>query len=174
MAKALSEDIRARIFGHVNEGHSRRAAAEKFAVAASTAVRIMARHAASGTVAPKPQRHGRRSKLDTQRDYLARRIIEVPDITLLELAGELTKLGIRIDPSNLSRWFIRNGYSLKKACPREGGERCWPANKIDLMSNRRAMSGADGSLSCAGMRANWFSLMKPVPTRRWCGFADAV
>lgn len=114
MAKALSEDIRERIFRPVNAGHSRRCAAEKFAVAASTAIRIMARHAASGTLAPKARRHGRRSKLDAHRDYLARRIVEVPDITMSELAAELTKVGTRIDPSNLSRWFIRSGYSFKK------------------------------------------------------------
>jgi transposase len=114
MARALSGDIRERIFRYVNAGYSRRAAAEKFAVAASTAIRIMARHAASGTLAPKSQWHGRRSKLDAHRDYLARRIIESPDITLPELASELMRLGVRIDPSNLSRWFIRNGYSFKK------------------------------------------------------------
>lgn len=114
MAKALSGDIRERIFRHVNAGYSRRAAAEKFAIAASSAVRIMARHAASGTLSPKEQRHGRRSKLDAHRDYLARRIIEVPDITMPELAAELMKLGVMIDPSNVSRWFIRNGYSFKK------------------------------------------------------------
>jgi transposase len=74
----------------------------------------MARHAASGTLAPKAQRHGRRSKLDAHRDYLARRITELADITMAELASELMQMGIRIDPSNLSRWFIRNGYSFKK------------------------------------------------------------
>ena len=114
MARALSGDIRERIFRHVNAGHSCREAAEKFEVAPSTAIRIMARHAASGTLAPKARRHGRPSKLDAHRDYLARRIIESPDITLPELASELMRLGIRIDPSNLSRWFIRNGYSFKK------------------------------------------------------------
>lgn len=114
MAKALSEDIRERIFRHVNAGHSRRRAADKFAVAPSTAVRIMARHAASGTLAPKAQRHGRPSKLDAHRDYLTRRIIEVPDITMPELATELMELGIKIDPSNLSRWFIKSGYRFKK------------------------------------------------------------
>jgi transposase len=114
MAKALSGDIRERIFRHVNAGHSRRRAAETFAVSPSTAIRIMARHAASGTLAPKAQRHGRRSKLDAHRDYLARRITELADITMAELASELMQMGIRIDPSNLSRWFIRNGYSFKK------------------------------------------------------------
>jgi hypothetical protein len=35
-------------------------------------------------------------------------------ITMPDLAAELAARGVRIDPSNLSRWFIRNGYRFKK------------------------------------------------------------
>ena len=114
MPKTLSMDLRERIVRHVREGHSRRSAAAKFAVSASSAVRIVARQLATGSVAPKVGRLGRRSQLDMQRDYLVRRIAEVADITMPELAAELAARGIRIDPSNLSRWFIRNGYRLQK------------------------------------------------------------
>lgn len=114
MPKTLSSDLRERIVRHVGEGHSRRSAAEKFAVSPSSAVRIVARHAATGSVAPKVGRVGRRSKLDAHRDYLVRRIAEVSDITMPELAAELGAQGLGIDPSNLSRWFIRNGYRFKK------------------------------------------------------------
>ena len=86
----------------------------KFAVSASSAVRIVARHEATGSVAPKVGHVGRRSKLEAHRDDLIRRIAEVPDITMPELAAELAAQGTRIDPSNLSRWFIRNGYRVKK------------------------------------------------------------
>ena len=110
MPKTLSMDLRERIVRHVREGHSRRSAAAKFSVSASLAVRIVARQLATGSVAPKVARLGRRSQLDMQRDYLVRRIAEVADITMPELAAR----GIRIDPSNLSRWFIRNGYRFKK------------------------------------------------------------
>ena len=48
------------------------------------------------------------------RDYLVRRIAEAADITMPELAAELAARGVGIDPSNLSRWFIRNGYRFKK------------------------------------------------------------
>jgi transposase len=114
MPKILSTDLRERIVRHVSEGHSRRSAAEKFAVSASSAVRIVAHHAATGSVVAKLGRAGRRSRLETQRDYLVRRVAEVPDITMPELAAELAARGIRIDPSNLSRWFLRNGYRVKK------------------------------------------------------------
>jgi transposase len=77
-------------------------------------VRIVARHAATGSVAAKVGRVGRRSKLDAHRDYLVRRIAEAADITMPELAAELSARGVGIDPSNLSRWFIRNGYRFKK------------------------------------------------------------
>jgi transposase len=110
MPKTLSTDLRERIVRHVGEGHSRRSAAEKFAVSPSSAVRIVARHAATGSVAAKVGRVGRRSKLDAHRDYLVRRIAEAADITMPELAAR----GLQIDPSNLSRWFIRNGYRFKK------------------------------------------------------------
>ena len=114
MPKILSADLRERIVRHVAEGHSRRSAAEKFAVAASSAVRIVALHAETGSVAPKVRPARRRSKLEPQRDYLVQRIAEAPDITMPELAAELAARGARIDPSNLSRWFIRNGYRFKK------------------------------------------------------------
>lgn len=114
MPKTLSMDLRERIVRHVREGHSRRSAALKFTVSASSAVRILARHRATGTVAPKAGRGGRRSRLEGQRDYLVRRIAEVADITMPDLAAELAARGLRIDPSNLSRWFIRNGYRFKK------------------------------------------------------------
>jgi transposase len=109
MPKTLSTDLRERIVRHVRDGHSRRSAAAKFAVSASSAVRMVARHLAAGSVAPQAGRLGWRSQLERQRDYLVRRSAEVPDISMPELAAR----GIRIDPSNLSRWFIRNGYRFK-------------------------------------------------------------
>ncbi len=114
MAKTLSMDLRERVLRHVLAGNSRRRAAAKFEVSASSAVRIAARHAATGSVAPKKGRRGRRSSLDGHRDFLVRRLAEEPDITMPALAAELAEKGTRIDPSNLSRWFIRNGYRFKK------------------------------------------------------------
>lgn len=121
---ALSIDLRERIVRHVLNGNSRRGAAKKFAVSASSAVRIVARHGATGSVEPKKGKRGRRSTLDPHRDWLVRRIAEAPDITMSDLAAELAGRGTRIDPSNLSRWFIKNGYRFKK---NPAGQRARPA-----------------------------------------------
>lgn len=114
MAKTLSIDLRERVLRHVLDGNSRRSAARQFVISASSAVRIAARHAATGSVAPKKGARGRRSTLEPHRGFLIERITEMPDITMPALAAELAALGTRIDPSNLSRWFIRNGYRFKK------------------------------------------------------------
>ena len=113
MPKTLSTDLREPIVRHVGEGHIRRGVAERFAVSEfcgtdrSPSWRDRNRGAEVGRV-------GRRSKLDAHRDYLVRRIAEAADITMPELAAELSARGVGIDPSNLSRWFIRNGYRFKK------------------------------------------------------------
>jgi transposase len=160
MPKTLSTDLRERIVRHVGEGHLRRSAAEKFAVSPSSAVRIVARHAATGSVAAKVGRVGRRSKLDAHRDYLVRRIAEAADITMPELAAELAARGVGIDPSNLSRWFIRNGYRFKK-------KRCWPASKIDPTSGKRAMNGWPSvSRRCGSNDTGSSSLTRPAPAPR--------
>ena len=160
MPKTLSTDLRERIVRHVSEGHSRRSAAAKFAISASSAVRIVARHEATGSVAPKVGRVGRRSKLEAHRDDLIRRIAEVPDITMPELAAELAAQGTRIDPSNLSRWFIGTATASKK-------KRCWPASKIALTSGRRARNGSPGvSRRCGLSGTGWSSSTKPAPTPR--------
>lgn len=114
MAKALSTDIRARVVAYVHAGHSRRAAANKLAISASSAVRFAAQLAQTGSLAPKSGPRGQRPKLDKHRGFLLARIKEEPDITMPALAEELAALGTQIDPSNISRWFIKNGFSFKK------------------------------------------------------------
>ena len=61
-------------------------------------------------------------KLDPHGTFLERRVAEMTDIMMTELAGELAGMGLRIDQASLSRWYRRNGYRYKKAF--------WPANKI--------------------------------------------
>lgn len=114
MPKTLSRDLRERIVAYVGAGHSRRSAAAKFAVAPSSAIRLLKRHAETGSIEPNLRRAGRRSVLDPHRDYLAARIAQVPDLTLPELVRDLAGRGVKVDPSTLSRWFIRQGYTFKK------------------------------------------------------------
>ena len=90
-------------------------AAAKFTVSASSAVRIVARQLATGSVAPK-RGTGRPALAAGGASGLSGlRIAEVADITMPDLAAELAARGVRIDPFNLSRWFIRTATAKKPA-----------------------------------------------------------
>ncbi|WP_264296490.1 hypothetical protein [Mesorhizobium sp. B4-1-4] len=56
MGKAVSQDLRLRLVRGIAEGKSRRAVAAQFEVAPSTAVRVQARYAATGSVERRPVR----------------------------------------------------------------------------------------------------------------------
>ena len=60
MTKALSNDLRARLIDAVGSGMSRRAAADRLGVAASTAVKWVRRWHDTGSVAPHSQGGDRR------------------------------------------------------------------------------------------------------------------
>ena len=55
MTKPLSNDLRVRLIDAVTQGMSCRAAADRFGVAASTAVKLVRRWRDTGTSAPRPQ-----------------------------------------------------------------------------------------------------------------------
>jgi transposase len=114
MTKAYSLDLRRRVVRFVEAGHSRHEAAAHFAVSVSFAIKLVAAWRMTGSYAAKPEGGWRHSKLDPYRDYLLRRVSEVADITMPELAGELAAMGVRIAPASLSRWYLRNGYRYKK------------------------------------------------------------
>jgi transposase len=106
MPKAYSQDLRARVVGHVEAGHSRRAAAAHFGVPVSFVVNLMTAYRLRGSLAP---------KLDPHQVFLLRRVAEKDDITMPELAEDpATACGAKAAPASLSRWLIRNGYSFKK------------------------------------------------------------
>lgn len=55
MGQPLLMDIRSRLLAAIDDGMSRRAAAARFGVAPSTAIRWQAQRAATGSFAPKSQ-----------------------------------------------------------------------------------------------------------------------
>ena len=115
MPKPYSRDLRERVVGFVEAGHSRRAAAAHFDVSPSFVINLMTAYRARGSLAPKPVGGRRHAKLDPHRAFLLGRVVEKDDITMPELAGELeAACRARADPASLSRWLIRNGYRFKK------------------------------------------------------------
>ena len=116
MPQPLSNDLRRRLVEFVAEGHSRRAAAARFKTAASSAVNVLKIWNDTGSVEPKQRGGFRHGKLKPHREFILGVVAERPDITMPELAQALlaTK-GVKIDPSNLSKFLIGCGLSYKKS-----------------------------------------------------------
>jgi transposase len=116
MGRSVSLDLRLRIVRGISGGKSRRAVAAQFEVAPSTAVRLQARYAATGSVAP--ARQGRREgsgKLGPCREAIIGKVRAKPDITMPDLAIWLeAQHGVSVDPSNLSKLLCREGFTYKK------------------------------------------------------------
>ena len=116
MGKSISSDLRERIVRGVEAGQSRRAMAARFEVAPSTAVRLQARYAATGSVAPARQGRPEGSgKLGPHREAIVGKVKASPDITMPDLALWLeAEHGVSVDPSNLSKFLCRQGFTYKK------------------------------------------------------------
>jgi transposase len=122
MTRPLSVDLRDRVARYVLAGHSRRQAAKVFGIGVSSAIRYVARYLKTGTVVPAKQGGDRRSKLKDHKDYLVRRVLAVPDISLAELAEELAARGVSVHPSNICRFLLAHGFTYKKNATRGRAE----------------------------------------------------
>ena len=116
MAKALSIDLRERVIAAVNEGMSRREAATRFGVSASSAIRWCALERETGDPRSKPQGGDRRSaRIEAQASRILALVEERPDITLAELQAKLAEQGLWFSISALWRFFARRRITFKKS-----------------------------------------------------------
>lgn len=131
MGRCRSEDLRERVVEAVASGLSRRAAAQRFRVSESSAIRWAARAAAEGS--PAPRKQGRpfgKGPLADHLDYLIEAVEAEPDITMPELVKRLlADRGVKSAPASLSKLLCRAGYTYKKTADgvgmrtrRRGGE----------------------------------------------------
>lgn len=113
---AHSQDLRVRVARAVSEGLSRRAAAQRFAVSVSSAVRWAARAAEHGE--PKAHKTGRpagKGPLSDHLDFLVAAVEKTPDVTMPELAERLLQArGVAAHAASLSRLLCRAGFTYKK------------------------------------------------------------
>ena len=126
MGKPVSHDLRLRMVRGIAGGKSRRAVALQFEVAPSTAVRVQARFAATGSVAPAKQGRPKGSgKLGPYQGAIVDKVKAQPDITMPDLAAWLEAgHGVTVDPSNLSKLLCRHGFSYKKNAAGVGERAC--------------------------------------------------
>ena len=116
MGICRSEDLRVRVVELVAAGCSRRAAAERFAVSVSSAIRWSARASSEGS--PSPRKQGRppgKGPLATHLAYLIAVVEAEPDITMPELAARLqAERGVVAAWASLSKLLCRAGFTYKK------------------------------------------------------------
>lgn len=116
MGACRSEDLRVRVVAAVAAGSSRRAAAARFSVSVSSAIRWTARAAGEGT--PAARRQGRppgKGPLSDHRDFLVAAVEATPDLTMPELAARLlAERGVAAAEASISRLLCRTGFTYKK------------------------------------------------------------
>ena len=116
MTKPLSIDLRKRVVDAVNGGMSRRAAAERFGVPPSVAVKWHRLWRETGSVSPRSQGGDQRSnRVEQLSDVILSMVDATPDITLTEIVERLERdHGERFARSTVHRFFHRRGVTFKK------------------------------------------------------------
>ena len=115
MGTPHSLDLRRRIVAAVENGASRRAAAERFEVSVSSAVKLMQRVDRTGDYAPGKSGGGRQRKLAGHEAWLHAVMVAAPDITLAELKSRLAaEKAIAISQQAINTTLQALGYSYKK------------------------------------------------------------
>jgi transposase len=116
MAGAFSQDLRDRVIDAVlRDGMSRRAAAERFGVSESAAIKWVERVERSGSRTAAQMGGYKPLKLEPHRGFLEALRTEKPDITLQALCDRLwSERGVKADTSLMSRFMRHLGVTLKK------------------------------------------------------------
>jgi transposase len=114
MARPLSNDLRERVVAAVLAGESRRSVAARFGVAASTAVKWLQLHRATGSVAPGKMGGHRKRVLEPCRAFIVERLAQTPHLTLHGLKDELAARGVKVSHNTVWQFLRREGLRFKK------------------------------------------------------------
>ena len=116
MAKSYSQDLRDRVIDAVKRGEmSRRAAARRYEISESVAIKWLERVERDGSREPVGHGGHRASKLMPHRAFLEAARAEKSDVTLQALCDRLSaERGVKADTSMMSRFFRRIGVTVKK------------------------------------------------------------
>jgi len=90
------------------------AAAAKYDVSISMAVKLIQRWKATGSYEPKPYGGYRGHKLTEHRVFVERMLKEKPDITLMEMKKRLESIKVWVSHSSIDRFLKYLGHSFKK------------------------------------------------------------
>lgn len=116
MPKPYSQDLRDRVIDAVERGGmSCRAAARRYEISESAAIKWLERYRREGSRAPVGHGGHRPSALAPHRTFLEAARADKPDGTLQDLCNRLwSERGVKADTSMMSRFLRRIGVTLKK------------------------------------------------------------
>ena len=116
MTKPLSNDLRRRVIDAVEDGMSRRAAASRFGISPSAAIKWVAAWRRTGRYEPLPRGGDNHShRIEAHAEEILSLVEATPDMTLAEIAGHLeAECGLRVSQSTVWRFFARRGVTFKK------------------------------------------------------------
>ena len=142
MPRPYSNDLRDRAIEAVEGGASRREAAERFEVSASTVINWVRRWCETGRAAAKPS-GGSVSPLEEHADWLLHLIAKQPDLTLDEIVVAMRAARIAGSRSAAGRFFLRHRISFKKSL------RASEQDRPDVARARRRWNREQGMLDPA-------------------------
>ena len=136
---------------------SRRAAARRYEISESMAIKWLERVERDGSRAPVGHGGHRASKLMPHRDFLEAARAEKSDITLQALCDRLlSERGVKADTSMMSRFFRRIGVTFKKR----------PSSRASRIARTSAAIADDGEpIRASSTPGAWSS-----STRPWAGW----
>jgi transposase len=115
MPAPYSQDLRERVIGFMALGGSARAAATRFDVSVSSALRWAQRWRAEGHARPRAMGGDRRSRLGKHRARVLQLVAQQPDLTLREIRTALAaSCGITVGLSTVHRFLGAHKLTLKK------------------------------------------------------------
>ncbi|MGH7262247.1 MAG: IS630 family transposase [Nitrospiraceae bacterium] len=143
MTRPLSDDLRKRLISAVDGGMSRRSAAKRFGVAASTAIKWADRWRRAGHARPRPQGGDKRSRrIEAHAEVILALVEDTPDITLAEIAAYLDDAHrLRVVQSTVWRLLARHGLTRSKKTAHASEQQ-----RADILSRRRAWFDAQPDL----------------------------
>jgi transposase len=114
MARMLSQDLRDRVIAAIDRGLSCRAAADRFGISASSAIRWRQRALEHGETVAKPRGGDRHSdRIEAHGGFIGELLAEQGDMTLVEVQARLIDRGAPVGIGTLHRFFVRHGITRK-------------------------------------------------------------
>lgn len=114
MTAPLSNDLRERVVGAVEDGESCRSVAARFGVSVSSVVKWHQRYRATGSVAPRKMGGHRKRVLEPHRAFIVERINQTSHLTLHGLKDELAARGVKVSHDTVWKFLRREGLRFKK------------------------------------------------------------